>query len=131
MCGGPDGVPPLHSHCPPPRYVNTGDAYVQRLRQLSYSPVTWFRNPFCQLVLFSCEDVEEYKRLHRPQIRAIADPEARTAVAPELVIAYVAPAAADSRATAKAWGGWGDLFDRLWAVYFGMHEGHLHYQWVL
>ncbi|KAL6779718.1 hypothetical protein ACKKBG_A13445 [Auxenochlorella protothecoides x Auxenochlorella symbiontica] len=85
------------------RYVNTGDAYVQRLRQLSYSPVTWFRNPFCQLVLFSCEDVEEYKRLHRPQIRAIADPEARTAVAPELVIAYVAPAAADSRATAKVY----------------------------
>ncbi|KFM24624.1 Trafficking protein particle complex subunit 10 [Auxenochlorella protothecoides] len=112
------------------RYVNTGDAYVQRLRQLSYSPVTWFRNPFCQLVLFSCEDVEEYKRLHRPQIRAIADPEARTAVAPELVIAYVAPAAADSRATAKARGAWGNLFDRLWTVYFGMHEGYLHYQWV-
>ena len=85
------------------RYVPTADPYVQRLRQLSYSPVTWFRNPCVQLVIFSCEDGEEYRRVHRPQLKAIADPDARIPIAPELVIAYISPPGSDPRLTAKVW----------------------------
>ena len=84
--------------CPPTprRYLAASDPHLQKLRQFAHSSVTWFRNPYAQLVLVSCEDYEEYKRGMRLQLKAMVDAEAtRTPSAPELLFAYCAPQGRD------------------------------------
>lgn len=52
----PQRDPPTHpsSHAPSPcRFLSASDPRLQKLRQFAHSPVTWFRNPFVQLVLVS------------------------------------------------------------------------------
>jgi len=53
--------------------------------------MSWFRLPFVNLVCFSCEDYEEYKRNFRLQLRAMVDPEMRLATDPMPVFVYVRP----------------------------------------
>ena len=53
--------------------------------------MSWFRLPFVNLVCFSCEDYEEYKRNFRLQLRAMVDPETRLATDPMPVFVYVRP----------------------------------------
>eukprot|EP00890_Picochlorum_soloecismus_P001039 jgi/Picsp_1/1936/NSC_05402-R1_trafficking protein particle complex subunit 10 len=53
--------------------------------------LSWFRLPFVNLVCFSCEDYEEYKRNFRLQLRAMVDPETRLATDPMPVFVYVRP----------------------------------------
>jgi len=53
--------------------------------------MSWFRLPFVELVCFSCDDYDEYKRNFRLQLRAMADPESRLPTDPIPIFVYVQP----------------------------------------
>lgn len=87
----------------PLRYLDArGDAALQRLRQLAYSPAAWFRCPLVQLVLVSCGEYEDYKRDLRIRLRAMADTETSAPGQPELLFAYVRPTTVEAGAKGPA-----------------------------
>ena len=76
----------------PVRVVSsTDDKSLSRLYQHRKSPMSWFRLPFVELVCFSCDDYDEYKRNFRLQLRAMADTESRLPTDPIPVFVYVQP----------------------------------------
>ncbi|GAB4816227.1 hypothetical protein N2152v2_003273 [Parachlorella kessleri] len=86
----------------PVQFLAATDPRLQKLRQFSHSPVTWFRNPFVHLVVVSCEEAEEYKRAYRPQLKALAEVEGRLGVGPELLFVYLRPGPVDALAKGPA-----------------------------
>lgn len=103
-------VPCLHPaltrgncRCPARRYLDArGDPQLQRLRQLSHSPVAWFRSPLVHIVICSCGEYEEYRRDLRLRLKAMADTETAAPASPELLFVYVRPPAADATAKGPA-----------------------------
>lgn len=69
----------------------TDDKSVSRLYEHRKSPMAWFRLPFVELVCFSCDDYDEYKRNFRLQLRAMADEESRLPTDPIPIFVYVQP----------------------------------------
>ena len=64
---------------------------IGTLYENKMSPMAWFRLPCAELVCFSCEDYDEYKRNFRLQLRAMADSEARLPTDPIPIFVYVQP----------------------------------------
>ena len=74
---------------------STHDKSISRLYHHRKSPMSWFRLPFVELVVFSCQDYDEYKRNFRLQLRAMADVESRLPTDPIPIFVYVQPPTLD------------------------------------
>ena len=74
---------------------STHDKSISRLYHHRKSPMSWFMLPFVELVVFSCQDYDEYKRNFRLQLRAMADVESRLPTDPIPIFVYVQPPTLD------------------------------------
>lgn len=70
---------------------STSDKYISMLYQYKKSPMAWFRLPFAELVCFSCDDYDDFKRNFRLQLRAMADVDSRLPTDPIPIFVYVQP----------------------------------------
>ena len=66
-------------------------AETSSLKEARRDPMVWFRLPFAEIVCFSCDDYEEYRRNFRLQLRAMVDSETRLGTDPEPIFLYVKP----------------------------------------
>ncbi|CAM6089694.1 unnamed protein product [Calypogeia fissa] len=60
----------------PVEYILTTDARLRGRTALEQSPF-WFRHPYANVVLVSCEDLDEYKNLLKPRLKQITQNEDR------------------------------------------------------
>eukprot|EP00889_Picochlorum_renovo_P006183 jgi/Picre1/33213/NNA_008538.t1 len=75
----------------PVRVLSASSRAMHELEQHKKSSMAWFRLPFAELVCFSCEDYDEYKRNFRLQLRAMVDQETRLPTDPIPIFVYVQP----------------------------------------
>lgn len=73
------------------RVLSASSRAMQALEQHRKSSMAWFRLPFAELVCFSCDDYDEYKRNFRLQLRAMVDQETRLSTDPIPIFVYVQP----------------------------------------
>lgn len=79
----------------PIQFLPIGDSSLSKLRAHAHSPVSWFRLPYAQVVLVCSDDLDEYKKSYRGQLRGMVDTDTRLATAPELIFVYVRPPSSD------------------------------------
>lgn len=73
------------------RVLSASSRAMHELEQHRKSSMAWFRLPFAELVCFSCEDYDDYKRNFRLQLRAMVDQETRLPTDPIPIFVYVQP----------------------------------------